>query len=290
MRLRHETIGSIFDLVYLALATNLLLAVAWLPALAAMYGSWPLLALAAPFCAPGLCAVFAVFAAYSGERSVTVVRTFARAWRATARRAIPLGALTAGALVVLGVDIRAAWGHRAGALVIPVLAVLMTLVVATALLALVALAERPAARLRDVLRVGGYLAVRRWYLTLPSLAVLVLLEAMFTAQPALALALATSPLLYASWANSRFTLTPALGPVPRVAVPAPDPGPRVAVPALGPASRGAVPTPDPGPRVAVPARDPVRRSAVPASGASPRLVPAVASTGSGTRSTGPGHP
>ena len=71
-----------------------------------------------------------------------------------------------------------------GAAVIPVLAMVMLLAGSTALLALVAIAERPAARLRDALRACLYLVVRRWYLTLFSLAVLALFEALLAAHPA----------------------------------------------------------------------------------------------------------
>ncbi len=65
MRIRHETLGTIFDVVYLALMSNLLLVIGCLPLVVGLVAtdparSWPLLALVAPLCAPGLCAVFAV--------------------------------------------------------------------------------------------------------------------------------------------------------------------------------------------------------------------------------------
>lgn len=208
LRLRHETIGTLFDVAYLALATNAMLALGALPLLlAALSGSWTLVAVAAPLGAPGLCAAFAVFAAYNAERSTAVVATYLRAWRACFRRAVTLGAAATGALVVLGVDARAAWGRPVGALAIPVLATCAVLVVAASVLALVALAERPAARVRDALRAGLFLAVRRWVPTLLSLAVLALLVTLFSARPAVALGLAAAPLLYVVWANGRYALT-----------------------------------------------------------------------------------
>ncbi|MFC7480077.1 hypothetical protein ACFQX7_08605 [Luedemannella flava] len=91
------------------------------------------------------------------------------------------------------------------------------LTVATGLLGLVTLAERPAARLRDVARACAYLAVRRWYLTAMSLLVLALLAQLVTARPALALGLAAAPLLYVVWANSRSCLRVALDPAPQPA-------------------------------------------------------------------------
>jgi hypothetical protein len=81
---------------------------------------------------------------------------------------------------------------------------------AATLLGLVALAEQPAARLREVWRACAYLAVRRWYLTAVSLMVLALLGQLIVTRPAIALGLAAAPLLYVIWANSRFTLRTAL--------------------------------------------------------------------------------
>jgi predicted RNase H-like nuclease len=69
------------------------------------------------------------------------------------------------------------------------------LATATALLGLVTIAERPAARLRDVAGVCAYLAVRRWYLTAASLLVVGLLAQLYVVRPAIALGLAAAPLL-----------------------------------------------------------------------------------------------
>jgi uncharacterized membrane protein YesL len=213
--------AAIFDMVYVGLTTNILVAIGALPLVVGLLTtdpsrSWPLLALVTPLCAPGLCAAFAVLSTYSGTRSTTVVRTYTRAWRASWRRATQLGACATAALVVFGVDIRAAWGRTVGAVAIPVLVVLMVLVAATALLTLVVIAEQPGVPLRTAMRACLYLAVRRWYLTAVSLVVLAVLYTFFAAQPALALGLAAAPLLYVVWANSRFTLAAALGPAPRL--------------------------------------------------------------------------
>jgi uncharacterized membrane protein YesL len=203
-------LGAAFEVVYLGLMTNLLLVVAGLPLVIGLLvgdpgRSWPVLALVAPVCAPGLCAAFAVLAEFTAEGSAEVVRTFVRAWRATFRRAVALGAVTSAGLVVLGVDLRAAWGRPVGALAVPILVVGMVLLVAAALPAAALIADTPSVRLRDALRAGLYLAVRRWYLTLLSLAVLALFEALLASRPAIALGLAATPLLYVVWANSRFT-------------------------------------------------------------------------------------
>src|SRR3954447_24575733 len=119
-------IGRLFDLAYVALATNLLVAVACAPLVVVLMTtdpgrSWPLLALLAPLAGPALCAAFAVLGAYPTGGDTAVARTFLRVWRASARRSLTLTAGTSALLVVLAVDGRAAWGHPAGALVIPVL-------------------------------------------------------------------------------------------------------------------------------------------------------------------------
>ena len=114
-------------------------------------------------------------------------------------------------MVVTAVDVRAVWEMRIGALAVPVFVVLAVLSAVTGLYALVLLAARPDARLRDLLRVGLFLSVRRWYLTAFSVVVLGLGLALFAAKPALALGLAAAPLLYVVWANTRFAARPALG-------------------------------------------------------------------------------
>jgi len=215
--MRHATIAAVFDGVHVALVSNVLLVLGGFPLVLLALTTdtaraWPLYALAAPLCAPGLCGVFAVMAAYSAGRGDGPLRVFGRTWRATLRPATLWGAAATAVLVVLGVDARAAWGHPVGAVALPVLATLALLTVTTGLLGLVTIAERPAARLRDVARACLYLGVRRWYLTAASLLVLALLAQLVTARPALGLGLAAAPLLYVVWANSRFSLRAALDP------------------------------------------------------------------------------
>lgn len=214
-RIHPETFGLIFGTVYAGLMTNALLVVFCLPVVVVLLAtdparSWPLLALVAPICAPGVCGAFAVLSAYGKHRDVAVTRTFLRVWRASARRALATGALASALLVVLGVDAHAAWGRPIGALVLPLLVTAMVLVPAVTTLMLVVLAERPRARLRGTAPVCLYLALRRWPLTLLSLLVLALFEAFLAGHPALALGLAAAPLLYVVWANSRYTLNAAL--------------------------------------------------------------------------------
>jgi uncharacterized membrane protein YesL len=219
MRLRPEVFTAVTGMVYAALLSNLLLVIGCAPLVVGVLvtdpaRSWPLLALVAPLCGPALVGVFAVMTAFGGSGRAGVLRTFGSAWRASFRRATAVCALATLTLVVLGVDIAWAWGRSIGAVAIPVLAVLMVLVVATTILTLVVLAERPTVRLRDALRASLYLGVRRWYLTGVSLVVLVLLVQVVAQKPALGLGLVATPLLYLVWAGSRYSLRPALDPSP----------------------------------------------------------------------------
>lgn len=196
----------IFQGVYAALMTNLLLAIACAPLVLIVVmtdpsRTWPLLVLCAPLAGPALVAAFTVLRTLESGR-------FWPAWRASARPALAVGAITTGALLVLGVDAAWVWERPVGAVALPVIVVAMTLIAVTALLVLTALAEKPGIRLRDAVRASLFLGVRRWYLSLFSLFVLALFEALLAAKPALAIGIAASPLIYIVWANSKFTLIP----------------------------------------------------------------------------------
>ncbi|WP_277212146.1 ferredoxin-NADPH reductase [Isoptericola croceus] len=206
-----ETYESIFGLVYVGLATNLMLVVACLPVLVLLMTtdpatSWPALALLAPLVAPALVAAFAVFSAFSTGGSTTAVRTYGRAYARHLRRSLAIGALTSAAVVVLVVDVVAVWGARLGAVAIPVFVTLLVLAVATSVVALVAVPELPGTRLRDLLRVSLFLAVRRWYFSAAALAVLGLLAGVVVARPAIGLGVAAAPLLFAVWGGHRHAL------------------------------------------------------------------------------------
>lgn len=212
----HGIYSAIFGVVYLGLMTNALLIVGCLPLIALLFTtdpahSWPLIAIAVPLCAPSLTAAFTVFRGnVQGDSSV--VRVFLRAWRAAWRRSMVLGALVAVALTVILVDVRFFAGGQAGVVIIPALAVLTALSVSLGVVGLVAIAEEPHARLRTVVKVSTYFLARRWYLTVVSLAVLIAQAVLFSSLPAIAIGITATPALYLVWANSRYTLRPALDP------------------------------------------------------------------------------
>jgi len=212
--LAHGTFTMITGVVYLALITNVLLVIACLPLVLLLIvtdpaRSWPLLALAAPFCAPGVSAAFATFREFS-RGGATPARAFLAGWLATWRRAFQLGALVTAVVVVLIVDLKFFADSSLSVVVVPVLGVLTVLVIAVGLISLVAIADTPGARLGDVIRASLYLGVRRWYLTIVSLLTIGTQIALFTSMPAIALGLTMAPALYLAWANSRYTLRPVL--------------------------------------------------------------------------------
>lgn len=210
----HETWASLIGMIYLGLIVNLLLVVSSLPLVVLLVTtdplySWPLLAIAAPLAAPGLAAAFRAFREH-GEGGLGPIRAFVAGLRATWRRALLIGAAVAAVVVVLLVDVRMLASTAVAVFTVPLLGVLALLAVGVGLVALVAIAEVPTARLRDVVRAGIYLSLRRWYLTAASLAALAAQVAVFATAPALGLGLTASAALFFAWTNSRFTLRPVL--------------------------------------------------------------------------------
>ncbi|GAA2009632.1 ferredoxin-NADPH reductase [Microbacterium ulmi] len=209
--MRFDKIQGALDALVRALTLNLLLSVTASPLVALLvltnaFETWPLVALAVVAAAPGVSAAFTAFGA--GDEST--LRAFVRGYRDTWTRAgLHALALVAASVVIL-VDVRFfADGPFAQAAMI-MLAVVAVVVAGTGLLALAAIAEDPATRLRDAWRRGAWAAVRRWYLTLASLGVLVVFAVLFVTLPLLALSALASPALYLAWANSRYSLRTAL--------------------------------------------------------------------------------
>jgi uncharacterized membrane protein YesL len=213
LRISHDVLSTALGAAYLGLVTNALLAAACLPFLVVLVSTdpsatWPVLVLLAPTTFPALVAACTVFA----DSTDGVVRTFARAWRRSLRKACTLGLIATVLVAVPVVDIRVVFGQRLGAVLIPVLAVLALLGTVATIHAVVALADAPAGRLRDLLWWSTLLGVRHWFLSLVSIGVLGLQAAFLAQRPALALGVSAAPLLYVVWANARHTLRPAFVP------------------------------------------------------------------------------
>ena len=113
-------------------------------------------------------------------------------------------------MFILAVDVVAVWGKSVGAFAIPMFAMAAVLAIAVSLHVLVGVAADPEVTLRTAWKACLFLAVRRWYLTAVSLVVVGVLTTIVAAQPALGLGLIAAPVLYLAWANSSYTLRPAL--------------------------------------------------------------------------------
>ena len=214
-RISHDTMSTVFGVTYLGLMTNMMLVISCLPLVALLIvtdpaETWLYLVGFAPLIAPAMTGAFTVFRCHSDEGSLEVVRGFWRGWWSTARHALILGAVAAAMLFAFVVDIRVMAGTGFSTLTVPLLLMLMLLVIGIFPIAMVAIAEVPDTRLREVIRISAVLGVRRWYLTLLSLVILGSFVAFFILSPALAIGLAAGPMLYAVWANGRFTLKPAI--------------------------------------------------------------------------------
>ena len=215
MRVSHDMYDNVFGVLYLGMLGNLLVALACAPLLVVLFTTdpaqtWPLLVVLAPICAPALVAMFTMFTHFSDDGPVALAHSFVRGWRRSLGRSLGVGALTSLAAAVLAGDVAISGHSHALAVLIPFFVVLGSLVIATSLLALVGLAERPAARARDIVKPAVYLAVRRWHLTALSLFVIWLLGSIIAARPGIGLGFVTAPMLYVVWANGRFVLQPIL--------------------------------------------------------------------------------
>ena len=205
----HEVYARVFTTAYALLGTSVLVVGASAPFFGVLLFTpvavtWPLLVVTAPFLGPVVAAAHAVFGSGTSE----VVREFARGWWRHGRRAAVVAGATAGVVVVLVVDVRAAWGTPVGAVAIPVLAVLALLTAVTALVALTAVVERPDVPVGRLVRACLFLAVRRLHFSAVSLVALWVLAAGVATMPVPALGLLTGPALYVVWVGNRAVLRP----------------------------------------------------------------------------------
>ncbi|NUT07241.1 MAG: hypothetical protein HOV76_27585 [Hamadaea sp.] len=190
-RLPYDTI---FSTAYAFLKTNLGLVAASLPLLIAFafsgepLAAWPFFVALSALLGPAVAGAFGSFAG----------APFWQTYRKRFGRSLAIGAAAAFAVIVLATDFRLALGTPFGA-VTPMLALLVVLVFVTATTLLV-LDDRLSWRL---VVAAAYLSVRKWYLSVASLAVLGILIGAVVTKPAIGLFLLPGPALYVVWANTR---------------------------------------------------------------------------------------
>lgn len=209
--LSNRSFDLVFGYVYTGLAVNLCLAVANLPLLAGLVlvknpaVAWPFFVVISATLAPSVVGAFAAFeAANAGETSP--FRDFWLGWRRGLRRSALVGATLVALELVIGLDLAVTAGRSIGALLMPplVAVLLVAVVVATVLLAAVSRSDVPVAALA---RTCLFLAIRRWPLSLLTLACLGGAAAFALAQPFVGTLLGAAPLLFVAFSNCRVTLS-----------------------------------------------------------------------------------
>jgi len=152
---------------------------------------------------------------YWEEEDTSVLGPFFRAWRALGARSLKVSALPLGLALVLSVD--AVWAANQpsvlgawGGLLAPMMIVLAAFCLPVWVIALVFVTELNGGSWRVVVRAAAACAARTWYLSLFSIAVLVVYCGGLMLQPILVLVLASSLAFYLVWANSRWSALPVL--------------------------------------------------------------------------------
>jgi uncharacterized membrane protein YesL len=210
----QTTYEKVFGTVYAGLMVNVMLALACSPLLVALaivrnpLASWPFFLALAGLCAPALTGAFGCFAGLGEDGSTVVLRPFLAAYRATFRRAAGIGFAGCVAVGLLVADALFVAGTAWGPVLVPFFVTASALVVAVVVAVLVALAENPAAALRDLVRPSLYAVARMWYLAAANVVVLMLVVGIVLMKPVVGVLVACSPLLYVVWANTRYLLAP----------------------------------------------------------------------------------
>lgn len=207
--LSQPAFDLVFGYVYTGLAVNLSMAVANAPLAVALAlvrdpgAAWPFLVLLSPTLAPAIAGAFAAYGA-AGDGGTSPFREFWSGWRRCLGRALVIGAGCGVLVLLVGVDLAATAGRPIGALLAPPLLLVAALAPVVAVLMLAGLAaEVP---LPALAKLALYLAVRRWPLSLLTLAALAGASAFVLAQPVFGILLGVSPLLFIAFGNSRAAL------------------------------------------------------------------------------------
>jgi len=218
LNLPADTWETLWSYLHRVLVLNLGITVASLPligALALVARPWQypvFFAVLAVCLGPALAAAFGYLAA-ADDQDRTTIAEYARAYR---RHALPAAARWAVTVAVLGVlvaDIGLLHGSPAGAPLVPMLVVLLVLVLAAGLVSLALLSLRPELTLWRGLATAAVASVRRWPLSLISLAVLGAAAVAVNQAPLLGLATVPGCAIILTWTNSRASVG---GPPPRV--------------------------------------------------------------------------
>ncbi|TDO51405.1 putative membrane protein YesL [Kribbella sp. VKM Ac-2527] len=208
VNVRADAWDLIWSFVHRTLVINLGLAIGGVPlffALATVAQPWRYPVFFAVLAVPLGPSVAAAFAYLAGEDPSLPV--LFRAYRVLAVRAVLLWAAVVGLIGILVADIRLLYDAMPGAAVVPLLAVLVVLTLATGLALLVLSATKPELPLRAALRLAVYAAVRTWALSVLSLVVLVAAVVIVSQVPPAGLATVPGCALWVVFTNTKLQLS-----------------------------------------------------------------------------------
>jgi uncharacterized membrane protein YesL len=169
--------------------------------------TWPALVLFGPLAGPAVLAAFACFREHSGG-GVKVISVYFKAWWRHLRRGLRVGLILAVAVVVIVVDALAFAGQVQAAAVVPFFGIVGLVGLATWFVELAAIEEFGRLRLRDSAKASLYCAIRGGGWSLVSLVGAAIWGLVLIGKPVLAWSIATAPVLFLIWANSRHALQP----------------------------------------------------------------------------------
>jgi len=201
---------TLWTYLHRVLVLNLGLAVGGLPligglALVSRPWDYPVFFVVLSWClGPALAAAFGYLAAADDHDRASVAE-FVRAYRRHALPAAGRWAATTALLGILVTDIVLLHDSPAGAVLVPMLAILAVLVLSTGLMSLALLTLRPELPLWRGLATAAVVAARRWPLSLLSLGVLGVAAVVVNQAPLLGLATVPGCAVILTWANSRIS-------------------------------------------------------------------------------------
>jgi len=207
----HETLESLFGLVYTGLMVNVALIFANLPLAFFLFAvpdplsSWPFFLLLSLTLAPSAAGAFGCFRAMQDDGPPRPLHAFWRSYRRNLVRSFVVG-LAAGAVVaVVLLDLAMFASNPLAPLIAPTFFVLGITALAVAIVALAGFALYGQASAWAVVKASVYLAIKRWYFSAMALVLIGLIAAAVLLQPILGAFLAPSLLLFAVWSNAHFS-------------------------------------------------------------------------------------
>ncbi|MFJ4166072.1 YesL family protein [Microbacterium sp. NPDC089698] len=210
LRLRQETMESMFGYAYAILMTDLLLVLANLPLAVLLLVSrdalqaWPTVLLFSLTLAPSLAGAFEVFRRMRGEEPPRPFAAFWHGYRSRGATAALLGLVTALVIGFVLYDGAILTGTVWASLLAPTFAVVAAWALVACTSSLAGLVLYPQASARAIVKAAVYLSVRRWYFSAFALVLLGISAAAVIVQPVLG-ALVPGLLLYVVFANAEFS-------------------------------------------------------------------------------------